>query len=475
MGNYIGVDIGTTNIKALYLNAQGEVAMTLSKKTPYCNRDHVCFFDMAKIEKITDEMIQTISESEKVDGIAFSSVGESVVPIKGNKRVNDPLLWSDNVTEKVWKERQEEILNLIPPKISGLMNTKFYSIYKILWMIETIEECKDIDDWLPINSYLAFRLTGEKIIDYSQACRMLLLDIHKRAWHTPVLESLNIPFSKELSLRYMGSSVGDYKRMKVYIGGHDHIAGLFGITLMMDTHKLYYDSMGTAEAVALLTQEKNYEMRRTEEFCKTGNIGVGFKDHEYYVLKTAHNYGRIMEWLYKTAFNGRGNLDFEEINQRIDMKRPINHFIMAEADPLTPEWVKGICLTGDVYRNSPEDYILNGYLYLGYLSQYILNFIEENFGSHPEYDYITGGGITNNTLFMQIKATMLNRTLAVLDTREITGLGTALAAAKGHGDWETIDNVRNRVGVKYYHPVDHLRPLIQEKVEKMDAFYRQLS
>ncbi|MEA1883314.1 MAG: FGGY family carbohydrate kinase [Thermotogota bacterium] len=474
MGNYIGVDIGTTNIKAVCLNAQGKVTMTLSKKTPYRSKNQVCFFDMTQIEKITDEMIQTISESDKIDGIAFSSVGESVVPIRGNKRVHDPLLWSDNATEKIWQERQDEILNLIPPKISGLMNTKFYSIYKILWTIEMIEGCTDIDDWLPINSYLAFRLTGEKIVDYSQACRMLLLDIHKRAWHKPVLENLDISFSKELSLRYMGSYVGDYKGIKVYIGGHDHIAGLFGITLMMDTPELYYDSMGTADAVALLTQEKKHEMHRTEEFCKTGDIGVGFKDHEYYALKTAHNYGRVMEWLYKTAFSGRGNPDFEDINQRIDLKRPMKHFIMAEADPLTPEWVKGICLTGDVYLNSPEDYILNGYLYLGYLSRYILNFIEENFGSHPEYDYITGGGITNNTLFMQIKTTMLNRKLAVLDTHEITGLGTALAAAKGHGDKETIDNVRNLVRVKYYHPVDYLRPLIQEKVEKMDAFYSQL-
>src|SRR6056297_2249871 len=106
MGNYIGVDIGTTNIKAVYLNAQGEVSMILSKKTPYSNKDHRCFFDMAQIEKITDEMIETISSSKKVDGIAFSSVGESVVPIKENKRVSDPLLWSDNATEKIWKERQ---------------------------------------------------------------------------------------------------------------------------------------------------------------------------------------------------------------------------------------------------------------------------------------------------------------------------------------------------------------------------------
>ena len=476
MHNYLGLDIGTTNIKALCLNADGEIVEVLSSKTPYQNRNRVSFFDLKRIEEITDEMIRHFSNTYGIKGIAFSSVGESVVPVKGNDALYDPILWSDTVTEQTWIENQESVQAKAPYTVTGLKNDKFYSIYKILWMMDNIGACQAAEIWLPLNSYLSYRLTGKAVIDYSQACRTSMIDIHKRTWNTELLNTFDlIPEKSSLpELTYTGEDVGDYQAgIRVFAGGHDHIAGLFGITLLTGRDELYYDSMGTAGVLAMLKTEKEGEMHLDAPFSQDGYIGIGFKAKEYYTLKTVHNYGRVLGWLFKTIYDKEVS-HYKEINPRIDLHNLSKTFLAAENNPLSPIWLKGLEITGHFFEEDRANLIAHGYLYLSYMSQQILRQTKEAFRYRKRIPYIAGGGITKNRLFMEIKATMLRKEIKNLPTTEITALGTALAAAYGDNQTELIRRCAEKMKFENVIPRDALKEPVDAKKQSMDYYFKHM-
>jgi len=475
MHNYLGLDIGTTNIKGLCLNAEGEIVEVLSKKTPYKNRNSVSFFDLKRIEDITDEMIKHFSSTLGIKGIAFSSVGESVVPVNGNDALYDPILWSDTITEDIWKQHQGTVLEKAPYSVTGLKNDKFYSIYKILWMLEHINTCRDAEIWLPLNSYLSYRLTGKAVVDFSQGCRTSMINIHKRTWNTNLLNTFDlIPEKGMPNLQYTGTYAGDYKDgIRVFTGGHDHITGLFGITLLSGKDELYYDSMGTAGVIAMLRTEKKGEMHLDAPFSKDGYIGVGFKKKEYYTLKTIHNYGRVLGWLFKTVYDKDVSY-YKEINPQIDLYNLSSTFMAVENNPLSPEWLYGMEITGNFYEKDRSDLIANGYLYLSYMSRQILRQTSEAFRYTKRVPYIAGGGITKNKLFMTIKATMLGKEVWILPTTEITALGTALAAAYGDNQKELIKGCGEKMQFKRVIPGVDIKKPVKDKKQMMDYYFKHL-
>ncbi len=474
MADYIGIDVGTTNIKALLLNSQGIVTRIISKPTPYLKKDGARYFDMNEIEKITDCMIDCLESDSHVSALAFSSVGESFVPVKNGMMVSDPLLWSEMTTESTWRKHRQKLTQMAPYSVTGLKDSMYYSVYKIMWMNSIFEETRSADFWLPINSYLAYRKTNQRVVDFSQGCRTGLIDIHSRVWNSELMEKFSICGGIcDNELKYTGEEIGCTKDgKKVFTGGHDHIAGLFGTTLLAESNNLFYDSMGTAGVLAMLRDEKQEEMHLSEPFCESGYLGIGFKEKQYYTLNTVHHYGKVLEWIMKSFMPGNSISDFREINSKIRFDRDSEIYLTVQGNPLSPSWQRGMGISGDFYDHTPEEIMLNGYLYLSYLSKYLLEELENHFIIENEIPYIAGGGITQNEMFMKIKATTLGRKITILPTTQITALGTALAAAYGMDDHSTVYGCSKNMQMKTINPDEDLDEFIKSKISLMETFYK---
>ena len=63
-------------------------------------------------------------------------------------------------------------------------------------------------------------------------------------------------------------------------------------------------------------------------------------------------------------------------------------------------------------------------------------------GSQKEMPYFTGGGITDNQLFMQFKAAALDREITILKTSEISGLGAAISGLCASGRENLLRNMK---------------------------------
>ncbi len=98
----------------------------------------------------------------EIVGVAVASVGESGVPLDRDGRPLYPIIaWFDPRTAPQAAWWTREIGQERTRAITGLSVKSIYSAPKILWLLENVNGLRDaIDAWLPVSSFVTFKLTG---------------------------------------------------------------------------------------------------------------------------------------------------------------------------------------------------------------------------------------------------------------------------------------------------------------------------
>ncbi len=429
---YVGIDIGTTNSKAVALSSEGRVLEVLKRDTPKKSINGVSFFDIGGIENIADGFVEELSKRYEVSGVGFSSVGESVVPVSEGRAVHDPLVWYESCTtvsceeQRIIGERTDYLTTGIEPYIR-------LSLYKILWMLRNLDLPR-VEYWLPISSYLSYRKTGEAVWDTSQACRSFMIDVHNRRWNEGLLRDLGIPGALG-GLAFMGERLGVKDGIVYGLGGHDHIAGLFAVYNFRNRGSLIYDSMGTASVITALAEERERELHlEAPEGVAGGAVGAAFKPGQYYLLKPFRYFGLFISRLMELTGRDVGAEAFRSINNRIaglSAVRPKAYFAVG-GDALLGNSRERMSILNMEMDTDDCELVQSGYVYLGMISKIMLEDLNNHCGDATPY--FAGGAVTKDEVFMTYKASILGREILVLDTDEISALGAALAAAGAAGD-----------------------------------------
>jgi len=239
-----------------------------------------------------------------VKGLSFSSVGEAGVIIdKNNLPLMDIIPWYDQRTSKIRNIFLKKNKNNFIYNNTGMNNDHFYSAYKILWIKKNKPKIYNkIYKWLPINDYIAMKITGDISTDFSQAMRTLLLDTRNLNWSKKMLKFFGIKSSLLPTIKNSGEKKGfiinNLKRKFllnydciVGTGGHDHFVGVFGLGGFKKNTLI--DSLGSAEAVTIST--KKYLINK--KLCNSKFISGVFK------TKKNTNFYLVGSILYFTTDN----------------------------------------------------------------------------------------------------------------------------------------------------------------------------
>ena len=195
---YIGIDLGTSAVKLLLMDSNGEIKNIVSKEYPlsfpqpgWSEQNPADWWNqtMAGLKELLAEFDKT-----KVAGISFGGQMHGLVTLDENDHVIRPaILWNDGRTGA-----ETEYLNTVigKEKLSEYTaNIAFagFTAPKILWMQKQEPELwkKTAKIMLP-KDYLAYRFSGSFCTDYSDASGMLLLDVKNRCWSEQMLEICNI-------------------------------------------------------------------------------------------------------------------------------------------------------------------------------------------------------------------------------------------------------------------------------------------
>jgi xylulokinase len=192
----VGIDVGTTGVKALALSADGDVLAVASRgyalSTPqpgWAEQDPEVWWIAA--ESALDE----VTAGREVAGIGLSGQMHGLVVLDAAGRVIRPaILWNDQRTAAECREIEERVgLERLIGRTGNRALTGF-TAPKLLWLRRHEPEAYTrIARVLLPKDYVRLRLTGEWAIDASDASGTLLLDVERRTWSDEVLEALELP------------------------------------------------------------------------------------------------------------------------------------------------------------------------------------------------------------------------------------------------------------------------------------------
>lgn len=256
----IGIDVGTTSMKAHAFTLDGTIVGRASMPTEWVvERNGEAQIDVDLLaDTAIQVMVNAVSESHTdgaVLGIGITGMAETGVLVDARNRPLMPAMaWYD--------ERGKSELQDLPESFAddfrahtGLAYKAECSFAKLLWRSGQGETIPHGARWLNALEYIAFRLTGVTITEPSLASRTGLLDQATSTPWLPALERLGADAQLLPELLNAGTSVGDVwtdsprqlRGAAVTVAGHDHLVGAVGAGAFGSDD--LYNSCGTADVV----------------------------------------------------------------------------------------------------------------------------------------------------------------------------------------------------------------------------------
>jgi xylulokinase len=190
----VGLDIGTTGVKALALSPEGAVMGRAEEEYPlsiprpgWAEQDPDDWFRAADVA-----LGRLGAESERV-GLAGQMHG--LVVLDAERRVLRPaILWNDQRTAAECAEIEERVGLARLIELTGNRALPGFTAPKLLWLRRHEPETYDrIAHVLLPKDYVRLQLFGELATDVADASGTLLFDVAGRRWSDEVLAALEIP------------------------------------------------------------------------------------------------------------------------------------------------------------------------------------------------------------------------------------------------------------------------------------------
>ncbi|HEY7706091.1 MAG TPA: xylulokinase [Gaiellaceae bacterium] len=194
MTSLVGLDVGTTGVKALALSPDGEVvgraeeAYELSTPRPgWAEQDPEDWVLAA------ERALRRLGASP--EGVGLSGQMHGLVALDGERRVLRPaILWNDQRTGAECGEIEERIGLERLIELTGNRALPGFTAPKLVWLRRHEPEVyARVEHVLLPKDYVRLRLTGELATDVADASGTLLFDVGNRRWSDEVLGALEIP------------------------------------------------------------------------------------------------------------------------------------------------------------------------------------------------------------------------------------------------------------------------------------------
>lgn len=447
---YIGIDLGTSAVKLMLVNKNGEILNSVSREynvyypKPGWSEQSPEDWHTAVIDGLK-ELLRGFNPAE-VKGIGVGGQMHGLVVLdEDDKVIRTAILWNDGRTEK-----QVEYLNNVigKGKLSQYTaNIAFagFTAPKILWMKENEPELfgKIKKIMLP-KDYIVYMLTGVHSCDYSDASGMLLLDVKNKCWSKEMLEICRVNESQLPKLyesyQVVGSVKEEYNKVfgfsnvKVVAGAGDNAAAAIG-TGTVGNGKTNI-SLGTSGTVFI----------SSESFGVDDNNALhsfAHADGRYHLMGCMLSAASCNKWFIEDVLGSRDYSGIEaEITEDMLGKNTVYFlpYLMGERSPINDVNARGTFtgITMDKKRSHLHLAVLEGVAFA------LRDSVEKarELGIEITCANICGGG-AKSKLWQTIIANVLGVKLQTVKTEQGPGYGGAILAMVGTGAYSSVDEACN--------------------------------
>ncbi|KYG23236.1 xylulose kinase, partial [Bradyrhizobium sp. AT1] len=195
---YLGLDIGTSGVKAVLVSEAGAILATatrelaLSHPAPlWSEQDPESWVD-ATIGAVDDLASRHPREVAQVAGIGLSGQmhGATLLDEDG-KPLRPAILWNDGRSQAECAVLERRCPSL--PAIAGNLAMPGFTAPKLLWIARHEPKIfEGVAKVLLPKAYVRYRLTGEMVEDMSDAAGTLWLDVGQRRWSALLLHATGL-------------------------------------------------------------------------------------------------------------------------------------------------------------------------------------------------------------------------------------------------------------------------------------------
>lgn len=449
MNYFMGIDLGTSSVKALIADEQGTTKGigqvgydVLTPQIGYAQQSVQDWWKATK-EAVAQALRFSQVPPEQIAGIGFSGQMHGMVALDAQMQPVDEAIIHLDARSLKEKETIFAIagdlmkMELLNQPSTGML------ICSLLWMKNQKPECYEkIRYVMSPKDYIRYLLTGCVGTDYSDAGATLAFSVKQRRWCMELIHRLGLKEdiwpkvyeSSEIAGNITAEAAeetGLPKGIPVVAGAGDCAAAMIGNAVI--EKGIMTCNIGTASQIAVITSEPVFdEGMRCQLWCHA-------LPGAWIYQGGALNGGNTLSWLKNKVL--RDERPFAQLDREVS-KIPAGSegllflpYLAGERTPFNDPMARGVYF-GMTMRHD-QTYVvratMEGVLYNLRECKTIFDQMKI-----PQQKLISSGGGAKGKAWKQIQADMLNMPVYTTNTEEEACLGAAILAAVGTGQYQDV-------------------------------------
>ena len=461
----VGCDIGSQSLKVLLISEQGQTCSeaSVSYSIEYPQPTWAEQSAEAWVDALKKAMRALISKTgvsfRDILAIGLDAQVDGVVPInQAGEPLHPAMIWMDRRAVSQCEVAGRRISQEVVFKITGLNLDPSHVAPKIRWLADNEPRLfGQTTHFLLPGSYVAFALTGDLGVDYSNASSSLLMDVRTRTWSQEMCDLFEIPMRMlppiypatqviGTLLPHVAEEMGLSPATRVILGSGDEHSACLGAGVTRSG--LVCDIAGTAEPVCASSQNALFDESGLVETHCHADPDLWLLENPGFVSGANYRWFRD-QFAEKEAMlaNEIGGDPYILLNAAAETIPPgSDGLIMLPClmGAMAPTWnalARGTFM-GFTLAHRREHFcraILEG-------SAYAIRDITDQMlrmGLPLQEIRVVGGG-ARSALWRQIKADVTGLPISITNTVETTALGAGILALTGSG---MVDSIADAVAL----------------------------
>ncbi|MDL2218433.1 xylulokinase [Christensenellaceae bacterium OttesenSCG-928-M15] len=479
---YIGIDLGTSAVKALLVNREGQVLRACSKEYP------LAFPHPGWSEQNPGDWENAVwaclrelgGDGERIAGIGVAGQMHGLVALDKNDEVIRPaILWNDGRSIKETAYLNDAVGREKLSAWTGNVAFAGFTAPKLLWMKENEpENFNRISKLMLPKDYIVYRLTGVHSTDMSDASGFLLLDVKNRRWSSEMLEICGVTQAQMPGLfesyevvgcvkDAVAKEIGLQKGVRVVAGAGDNAAAAIGTGTVGEGSCNI--SLGTSGTVFIAKECFGVDNHNALH-------AFAHADGSYHLMGCMLSAAACNKWWLEDILHTKqygaeqAGITADTLGKNGTFWLP---YLMGERSPHNDPAARGafIGMRMDTTRAEMTQAVLEG---VSFALRDSLE-VAKTLGVTVRSSKLCGGG-AKSALWQEMIANIMNIRIELLAAEEGPGLGGAMLAAVGCGAFSSVAEAAKQVVrvVKTIEPTPEIAARYEERYQCFRGLYPAL-
>ena len=476
MDTYIGIDLGTSGVKALLVSTDGSILNEANVSYPCIHlKDNYSEQDPNVWFSGTIECLKILLENqnkESIRAISFGGQMHGLVLLDSNDMViRNAILWNDGRSTIETNYLNNIIGKNTISSYTGNIAFPGFTAPKILWVYNNERDnFNRISKIMLPKDYLIYKMSNVFATDLSDASGLLLLDVKNRRYSTEMLELCHISEDKLPKLYESYEVVGNITKdlaleleinesVKIVAGAGDNAAAAVGTgTVGNGSCNI---SLGTSGTIFLSSDKFSVDNKNAlHSFCDASG--------KYHLMGCILTAASARSWWLEDILNTN---DYNKDESLFEDSNVIYlPYLVGERSPHNDVDIRGgfLNLSISTTRGQMSKAILEG---VAFAFKDCLNVAKSN-GIYPKYTTICGGGSKSNT-WKHIIADVLEIPVKTIKTNQGPSFGAAILAMVGDKKYKNVEEATSKIieVIDTIYPDDNKKDYYRKKYVKYTKLY----